>query len=156
MLEAGSVKEIPDGTRERDGAKQVPIVTIDGEGHVEIEFEQLKPMRDLVHVRGAFADIIKQENLEADTQCFLYATLTDEEIVPNAMQILREYYPNAVHLDYDNSRTRGNSHADVVRQTQSRSYEELIGDFYREIYERDMDEEEMAMMIEAAKEAGIL
>lgn len=156
LSEAGSVKEIPDGTRERDGAKQVPIVTIDGEGHVEIEFEQLKPMRDLVHVRGAFADIIKQENLEADTQCFLYATLTDEEIVPNAMQILREYYPNAVHLDYDNSRTRGNSHTDVVRQTQSRSYEELIGDFYREIYERDMDEEEMAMMIEAAKEAGIL
>lgn len=156
LSESGSVKQIPGGTREHDGAKQVPIVTIDGEGRVEIQFEQLKPMRDLLHVRGAFSDIIRQENLEADTQCFLYATLTDEEIIPNAMQILREYYPNAVHLDYDNSRTRGRAHTDVVRETQSRSYEEMIGDFYREIYDRDIDEEEMEMMVEAAKEAGIL
>ena len=129
LSEAGSVKEIP------DDFISMPVV---------------------VDFRGSFEYMIKLLYLDADKQCFLYATLTDEEIVPNAMQILREYYPNAVHLDYDNSRTRGNSHADVVRQTQSRSYEELIGDFYREIYERDMDEEEMAMMIEAAKEAGIL
>lgn len=155
LSEAGSVKQIPDGVRERDGAKQVPIVTVDGEGQVSIELEKLVPMRDLVHIRGAFADIVKDENLIENTQDFVYVTLTDEDVIPDAMRIMRQYYPNTIKLDYDNSRTRELAHVDVVQATQSRSYEDLIADFYKQMYGVEISEEEMNMMKDVAKEVGI-
>lgn len=155
LSEAGSVKQIPGGVRERDGAKQVPIVTVDGEGQVTIEQEKLVPMRDLVHIRGAFADIVKDENLIENTQDFVYVTLTDEDVIPDAMRIMRQYYPNTIKLDYDNSRTRELAHVDVVQATQSRSYEDLIADFYKQMYGVEISEEEMNMMKDVAKEVGI-
>ena len=155
LSEAGSVKQIPDGMREWDGAKQVPIVTVDGEGQVSIELEKLVPMRDLVHIRGAFADIVKDENLIENTQDFVYVTLTDEDVIPDAMRIMRQYYPNTIKLDYDNSRTRELAHVDVVQATQSRSYEDLIADFYKQMYGVEISEEEMNMMKDVAKEVGI-
>ncbi len=155
LSEAGSVKQIPGGVREWDGAKQVPIVTVDGEGQVTIELEKLVPMRDLVHIRGAFADIVKDENLIENTQDFVYVTLTDEDVIPDAMRIMRQYYPNTIKLDYDNSRTRELAHVDVVQATQSRSYEDLIADFYKQMYGVEISEEEMNMMKDVAKEVGI-
>lgn len=155
LSEAGSVKQIPGGMCERDGAKQVPIVTVDGEGQVSIELEKLVPMRDLVHIRGAFADIVKDENLIENTQDFVYVTLTDEDVIPDAMRIMRQYYPNTIKLDYDNSRTRELAHVDVVQATQSRSYEDLIADFYKQMYGVEISEEEMNMMKDVAKEVGI-
>ena len=68
---------------------------------------------------------------------------------------MRQYYPNTIKLDYDNSRTRELSHVDVVKATQSRSYEELIGDFYKQMYGARISEEEMDMMKDVAKEVGI-
>ena len=44
---------------------------------------------------------------------------------------------------------------DVVQATQSRSYEELIGDFYKQMYGARISEEEMDMMKDVAKEVGI-
>ena len=155
LSEAGPVKQIPGGVRERDGAKQVPIVTVDGEGQVTIELEKLVPLRDLIHIRGTFTEIVKEENQIEHTEDFVYVTLTDEDIVPDAMRIMRQYYPNTIKLDYDNSRTRELSHVDVVQATQSRSYEELIGDFYKQMYGARISEEEMDMMKDVAKEVGI-
>ena len=71
------------------------------------------------------------------------------------MRIMRQYYPNTIKLDYDNSRTRELSHVDAVQATQSRSYEELIGDFYKQMYGAQISEEEMDMMKDVAKEVGI-
>jgi DNA repair exonuclease SbcCD nuclease subunit len=155
LSEAGPVKQIPGGVRERDGAKQVPIVTVDGEGQVTIELEKLVPLRDLIHIRGTFTEIVKEENQIEHTEDFVYVTLTDEDIVPDAMRIMRQYYPNTIKLDYDNSRTRELSHVDVVQATQNRSYEELIGDFYKQMYGAQISEEEMDMMKDVAKEVGI-
>ena len=68
---------------------------------------------------------------------------------------MRQYYPNTIKLDYDNSRTRELSRVDVVQATQSRSYEELIGDFYKQMYGAQISGEEMDMMKDVAKEVGI-
>ena len=134
---------------------QAPFVTVDGEGLVTIELEKLVPLRDLIHIRGTFTEIVKEENQIEHTEDFVYVTLTDEDIVPDAMRIMRQYYPNTIKLDYDNSHTRELSHVDVVQATQSRSYEELIGDFYKQMYGAQISEEEMDMMKDVAKEVGI-
>ena len=55
-----------------------------------IELEKLVPLRDLIHIRGTFTEIVKEENQIEHTEDFVYVTLTDEDIVPDAMRIMRQ------------------------------------------------------------------
>ena len=45
---------------------------------------------------------------------------------------------------------------DITKMTQERSYPELLSDFYEMMYGCEISEEELAIMKEAAKEAGII
>ena len=45
---------------------------------------------------------------------------------------------------------------DISQIAGNRSFDELIGDFYRQIYQCDISEEEMAIMRMAAREAGVI
>ena len=58
----------------------MPIVTVDGEGQVTIELEKLVPLRDLIHIRGTFTEIVKEENQIEHTEDFVYVTLSEEEM----------------------------------------------------------------------------
>ena len=87
---------------------------------------------------------------------FIYATLTDEEIVNDAMGIFQQFYPNTVKIDYDNSHTREIGQVDISRIAENRSFEDLISDFYRQIYSCEISEEEMDIMRSVAGEAGVL
>ena len=72
------------------------------------------------------------------------------------MTIFRQVYPNTVKIDYDNTRTREVEQVDISQIAGNRSFDELIGDFYRQIYQCDISEEEMAIMRMAAREAGVI
>ena len=139
---------------EVNNAKSVPIITIEKKGEIKIDFRKLFPLRDMRHLRGELTTLLKDENV-TDTDDFIYVTLTDEDTIDSAMDIFRQTYPNTVKLDYDNSRTRAARQPDIASITADRSFEELIGDFYRLVYGRDISEEEMEVMKMAAEEAGV-
>ena len=87
---------------------------------------------------------------------FIYATLTDEDLIDDAMGIMQQVYPNTVRIDYDNSRTREIDRIDITAIAEQKSFDELIGDFYKKMYGCEISEEEMLVMREAAKEAGVI
>lgn len=134
--------------------KYATIVRLGAKGDVEVTLEKLTPMRDLRHLRGKLGQLLAKENISAPED-FIYATLTDEEPVDNAMGIFQQYYPNTVAIDYDNAHTRGLTRPGPAEAEERRSFEELISDFYRLIYGCDMDEDELELMREAAREAGV-
>ena len=72
------------------------------------------------------------------------------------MGIFRAYYPNTVKIDYDNSHTREIEDVDISRIAEDKTFDELIQDFYKQIYACDMKEEELEIMKWAAKEAGVI
>ena len=72
------------------------------------------------------------------------------------MGIMQQVYPNTVRIVYDNSRTRELDRIDITAITQHKSFDELISDFYRKMYSCEISEEELQVMMETAKEAGVI
>ena len=134
--------------------KSVPIITFKDKGEVLVEFAPLLPMRDIRHLKGNIKNLLDKNNISMEND-FIYATLTNEDIVNDAMGIFREYYPNTVKIDYDNSHTKEIENVDITRITQNKTFDELIKDFYMQMYSCDMSEEELEIMKWAAKEAGV-
>ena len=134
--------------------KSVPIITFKDKGEVLVEFAPLLPMRDIRHLKGNIKNLLDKNNISMEND-FIYATLTNEDIVNDAMGIFREYYPNTVKIDYDNSHTKEIENVDITRITQNKTFDELIKDFYMQMYSCDMGEEELEIMKWVAKEAGV-
>ncbi len=140
---------------EANNEKSIPLITISAEEKVQIELVPLKPMRDMRHIKGTMKELLDPQNRKAPED-FIYATLTDEEMVNDAMGIFQQVYPNTVRIDYDNSHTREIEQVDISRIAENKSFPELIGDFYRLMYGSEITEEEMDVMRTAAKEAGVI
>lgn len=141
--------------KEANANKSIPLITLGKKGKVDIELIQIKPMRDVRHIKGPMKQLLKKENL-VDLDDYIYATLTDEEIINDAMGIFQQYYPNTVKIDYDNSHTREIENYDISTIIEEKSFEELISDFYGLIYQSEMSEEEMKFMQEVARKAGVI
>lgn len=140
---------------EVNSIKSAPVITIDRNGVSDISFLNLSPERDLRHIRGKLCEIVNPDDVH-DESDFIYATLTDEDYIENAISILRQVYPNTVKLDYDNSHTRSLETVDIANVSNAVPFDELISDFFKKMYGKEISEEEMSVMRDAAREAGII
>lgn len=71
------------------------------------------------------------------------------------MGIFRQYYPNTVGIEYDNSHTKEIRQADISQVGENKSFDDIISDFYKWIYGCDISGEERRLMKEIAEEAGV-
>ncbi|MBR1854321.1 MAG: exonuclease SbcCD subunit D [Lachnospiraceae bacterium] len=138
--------------------KSVPLITLGekkGDNYEpEIELIPLIPMRDVKHHEGTKDELLAKQN-EWNKDDFFYFTLTDEEIVKNAMGIFQQTYPHTVKIDYHNSQTKSLEQIQVFDYTEHKSFDELIGEFYKLAYDREMNEDERELMRLVAGEAGV-
>jgi len=144
---AGEAAEARGAADACDMAKQQTAVT-------QIELLPLHPRRDLRRLKGPLKELLDSKNV-TDTDDYIYATLTDEDIINDVMGIFRQYYPNTVRIDYDNAHTREAVLEASGKEAESRTFAELISDFYRQIYGCEISEEELGVMQEAAAAAGV-
>lgn len=140
---------------EANNEKSVSLITVSAQERVKIELVLLKPMRNVRHVKGTLKELLDKKNVKAPED-FIYATLTDEDIINDAMGIFQQIYPNTVRIDYDNTHTREIEQVDISKIAENKSFPELIGDFYRLMYGCEITEEEMDVMRTAAREAGVI
>lgn len=140
---------------EANNEKSVSLITVSAQERVKIELVPLKPMRNVRHLKGTLKELLDKKNVKAPED-FIYATLTDEDIINDAMGIFQQIYPNTVRIDYDNSHTREIDQVDISKIAENKSFPELIGDFYRLMYGCEITEEEMDVMRTAAREAGVI
>ena len=140
---------------EVNNEKSVSLITIDAKKNVDVEMIPIKPMRNMRHLKGKIRELLDKANVKAPED-FIYATLTDEEIINDAMGIFQQTYPYTVKIDYDNSHTREIEQVDISKIAENRSFEDLISDFYRQMYSCEISEEEMDIMRTVAREAGVL
>lgn len=140
---------------EVNSKKSVPLITFKGKGDMDLELVPLKPARDLRHITGKLDQLLRSENIK-DPEDFMYVTLTDEDIINDAMGIIQHYYPNTVKLDYRNSHTQELEDITIGEIEDSKSFDELISDFYKKMYGRDISDEELEIMMSVAREAGVV
>lgn len=140
---------------EVNNEKSVPIITIRDKKNIEIKLIPLKPMRNMRHIKGKMAELLDKQHVK-ETEDFMYVTLTDEDIINDAMGIVQQIYPNTVKIDYDNAHTKEIEQVDVSQIAHNKSFPELICDFYRLMYGCEMSKEEMDVMKAIAREAGVI
>lgn len=134
--------------------KSVPVIELSDKGDVNVTLVDLKPMRDLRHLKGKLKDIANSKNVE-DPEDFIYVTLTDEDVVSDAITIIQQFYRNTLKVNYENSHTLESDNDDFISVTENKSYEELVREFYAMMFGRDITDEEMEVMMDAGREAGV-
>ena len=122
--------------------KTVPLVTLDADGTAEVELLPLVPRRAMRHLTGPLAQLTDPANV-CDAGDYVWATLTDETPVPDAMARLRAAYPNAMKLDYAPKDTAADSAALTAEAVRRRSFSELFGDFLQTVQGRAPTREEL-------------
>lgn len=84
-----------------DEAKQrkaIAIVDMDDKGKTEVTTHPLEVIRDLRVVRGLFKDILT--NPSGNTQDYIAVVLEDDGMIVDAMDQIRQIYPNCLTVSY--------------------------------------------------------
>lgn len=118
--------------------KSVTVVDMNGKGDIDISKVPLVPVRDLRIVKGNFDEVMAGEISED----YMQVILTDEEDIFDAVNKLRNIYPNIMKLDYDNRRTRSQANLDVIENIEELHPAELFAQFYEEQNGQPMSEEQ--------------
>ncbi len=135
--------------------KSVTVVELEGKGTLEVRTVPLVPKRDMVELRGSFAQVTSPEfYAQVDREAYVRVILTDENDVYDAMGQLRPIYPNLMRLDYDNLRTRSGA-VDLEEADVKRDPLELFAEFYQQQNHQPMSEEQrhyLTGLLEAIQE----
>ena len=113
--------------------KSVTVVQLEEKGSLTLRTLPLRPLRDLVELRGCYQQLTLRDFYQGTSwqEDYVHITLTDEEDIPNAMGRLQTIYHNLMKLDYDNTRTRSHAALDGAPAPERRSPLELFGEFYQ-------------------------
>ena len=135
---------------EAKDTKSVTVAELKEKGNLVIRTVPLKPLRELVELRGTFEELTDRHFYENTTwtRDYVRLTLTDEEDIPDAVGKLRLIYRNLMKLDYDNARTRSNAEIAGAPAQDSRSPLELFADFYELQNNRPMTAEQLVFLEE--------
>ncbi len=150
---AGSPLKYSLNQREIQSQKTVPLVSFGKKGDVKVELLPLVPRREVRHLRGMLKDILANA---VDVDDYIYVTLTDESVQFDAMVRLQEVYPNVMKLDYDNKATRAVQEENDFGDTEGKTFEELMMDFYEWMNGEKPSDMEWNILEEVAKEAGVI
>ncbi|MGN0369707.1 MAG: exonuclease SbcCD subunit D [Butyrivibrio sp.] len=128
---------------EASHVKSVTIADIKEKGNVEVYTIPLKPLRDMVEIKGTYIQITAKDFYERlHTDDYMHITLTDEEDVPDAMGKLRLFYPNIMRLDYENTRTGHNNEIGYTGETEHKSGLMLLEELFELQNNKAMTEEQ--------------
>lgn len=123
--------------------KSATVVEIGGDGKASISEAALTPRRDLRIVKGTLDEILKG-NDPLNKEDYVAVKLTDREAVYDAMNRLRETYPNIIHLERMEYTTAGE-----IAQGGSRlrlSEMELFSSFFSAVTGEEMSAEQGRVM----------
>ena len=135
--------------------KSLTVIELEEKGTLNLRAVPLTPKRDMVELRGGFAQISSPAFYEqVDRDAYVRVILTDENDIYGAMGQLRSIYPNLMRLDYDNLRTRSGT-AELEEADVKRNPLELFEEFYQQQNHQPMLEEQrgyLAELLEAIQE----
>lgn len=112
--------------------KAALLVTMEEKGNVTVKTLPLKPLRNLVCLKGSYDELTDRKGYQnRNLEDYYHITLTDDEDIPQAMARLQTIYPNLLSLDCDNRRTRGQLDMALQRNQDETDPMILLEQFYQ-------------------------
>ena len=106
--------------------KSVTVVDMGPKGEVDLKEVPLYPIRDLRLLEGKLDELMQQDY----TEDYVWITLKDELVPPDARVTLSVNYPNMLRFSVVNSRTKYDLDVQAAESVEHRSIPELFSDFY--------------------------
>lgn len=131
--------------------KSIALVELNETGDPEVRLIPMKLGRRLHEIRCTLADMKKaaaERGIPADS--YMHVTLTDEDEIINAIDKVREVFPNTLLLDFDNAR-RNYSGGTSPASVNEKSAEELFSDFYEMQCGAPLSAEQTALLREVTE-----
>lgn len=128
--------------------KSVTIVELKEKGNLSVDTIPLKPMRDMVELKGKYDEIMLRDFYKDTSyqEDYVHITLTDEDDIPDAIGKLRTVYHNLMKLDYDNLRTRNMNSIGGAENVEKKSPYEHFSEFYEKQNNQPMNDNQSDFM----------
>lgn len=108
--------------------KSVTIVDLLEKGDSDVRQIPLKPLRNVVAVKGKFHDLMQRER----TDDFVGVIITDETVIPDARLLLRTVFPNMIAFGVENSVVKTEEVVNRQENMEEKSPLELFDEFFRQ------------------------
>ncbi|MDE6075908.1 MAG: exonuclease SbcCD subunit D C-terminal domain-containing protein, partial [Clostridia bacterium] len=133
---------------EAKSEKSVTIVELKAKGDITVRTAALKPLRDVVEIRGTYEELTKKSFYEGTTltKDLVHVVLTDEDDVPDALAKLRLIYPYIMNVRYDNTRTQNSSQAGELEAVPARLPMELFSALFEAQNNKPMSSEQSELV----------
>ena len=133
--------------------KTALIVDMKEKGNIILEKVPLIPKHDMIEIKGKYQEIMSKDFYkDIDRMDYAHVTLTDEQDVLHAMELLRTVYPNIMKLDYDNTRTRSNNEIKGGENVEKKQPLDLFKEFYELQNNQPMSREQVDFMDKLIKD----
>lgn len=121
--------------------KSVTIAELAADRSLSIRTESIAAPRRLVEIRGTFEEITCAEAIRrADKDAYTHVILTDDAMIPDVMNRLRQVYPRITHLDWDNRRMQHTEDFSDAADVQKHTPQSLFEDFFQRMGGTEMSE----------------
>jgi len=140
---------------EARGEKSINLVELLGK-EVSVRKIPLKPRHELRCIKGKLQDLISSEVLQLSgegREDYLQVTLTDREELIDPIGTLRSFYPNVLQLLLEKNISEAGGEYESRLRGIRKSTSELFGEFYEMLRGETLDEKQLAVVEEAAREA---
>ena len=133
---------------EAGNPKSVTIIDLHEKGQTAIRVRELVPLHDWADLRGTYEELMSESFYSGKgyENQYVRLTLTDEDEVVDAMSKLRNVYPLAMSLQYDNTRTRHNMETVEAENVENKSPLELVSEFFEKQNGQPMNEAQNELM----------
>ena len=127
--------------------KSVTVMELSGDRTLNVRTVAIPAPRKLVEVRGAFAQVAGDEAIrKADKDAYTRVILTDDAIIPDVMNRLRQVYPLLAQLDWDNVRMRQEADPSLPRDAQKHTPFSLFEEFFQRMGGGELAAEQKAYL----------
>lgn len=133
--------------------KSVWIVELDDSGLASVRGSELPVPRRLATLSGKLADLLADPAHEHVVDCYLSVTLTDDVRPIDAMRLLRERFPHAVHLEWQPENGKTSAALRYAASVRGRTDEEIAGNFLDDCRGAPPNESETRLLREALEQA---
>ena len=129
--------------------KGVTLVNIKEDKNIDIQLEELTPIRDLRIIKGNLEELIEAgRNVELGKEDYIQAILTDDGELLNPMEKLRAVYPNTMLITRERKRKDNKDNTSAKGEYKSKSKLDLFKEFYNDLGDGDYTSEKENVLIQ--------
>lgn len=129
--------------------KSISVIDIENKGQISIsEIPLDNPLHDWKVYRGKFDEVISNKK----TDDYVKVVLTDENEIFNAVNKLREYFPNIMQLNFENNRVKNEYNTAMLENVTSMTLPELFAEFYIKQQSTELNERQKKIVEDIFKE----